>query len=105
GGCACSRRFASLGLGLAPPFGQLSAWTASLHVARLRRFTTMLNPRQIPASAPWQWRAINGVLAMFASVISGHDVRFTPESGHVQRPTTCLLWANSGHGVPAVRGP
>src|SRR5262245_10316740 len=24
-------------------------------------------------------------------------VRFTPESGHVQCDTPCLLWANSGH--------
>jgi len=27
---------------------------------------------------------------------TGH-VRFTPESGHVQRISSCLLWANSGH--------
>src|SRR5262249_22028202 len=27
---------------------------------------------------------------------SGH-VRFTPESGHVQRTRRCLLWAKSGH--------
>jgi len=26
----------------------------------------------------------------------GH-VRFTPESGHVQCTSSCLLWANSGH--------
>jgi hypothetical protein len=25
------------------------------------------------------------------------DVRFTPESGHVQCTSSCLLWANSGH--------
>src|SRR5262249_40566745 len=24
------------------------------------------------------------------------DVRFTPKSGHVQRTSSCLLWANSG---------
>jgi hypothetical protein len=24
-------------------------------------------------------------------------VRFAPESRHVQRSTSCLLWANSGH--------
>src|SRR5512143_1399063 len=24
-------------------------------------------------------------------------VRFTPDSGHVQRTSSCLLWANSGH--------
>ena len=24
-------------------------------------------------------------------------VRFTPESGHVQRSRSCLLWARSGH--------
>src|SRR5262249_24187219 len=48
----CGRRFATLGPGCAP---LLSACiTASLHVARLRRFTTMLNPRQILAFAPWQ---------------------------------------------------
>src|SRR5215510_8275761 len=26
-----------------------------------------------------------------------NHVRFTPESGHVQRTRSCLLWANSGH--------
>jgi len=36
-----------------------------------------------------------------------HDVRtakrhvcFTPESGHVQCTSRCLLWANSGHAIP-----
>jgi len=24
-------------------------------------------------------------------------VRFTPESGHMQCTSACLLWANSGH--------
>jgi hypothetical protein len=33
---------------------------------------------------------------------SGHrqlfdHVRFTPNSGHVQRTSSCPLWANSGH--------
>jgi hypothetical protein len=28
---------------------------------------------------------------------SQRDVRFTPESGHVQCTRPCLLWANSGH--------
>jgi hypothetical protein len=41
-GYLCGRRFAYLGL----PLNLLPASTASLHVARLRRFTTMLNPRQ-----------------------------------------------------------
>src|SRR5215471_21061729 len=27
----------------------------------------------------------------------GSHVRFTPESGHVQRNSPCLLWAKSGH--------
>jgi hypothetical protein len=27
------------------------------------------------------------------------DVRFTPESGHVQCTSSCLLWAKSGHPV------
>ena len=26
-----------------------------------------------------------------------HDVRFPPESGHVQCNERCPLWANSGH--------
>jgi hypothetical protein len=25
------------------------------------------------------------------------DICFTPESGHVQRTSSCLLWANGGH--------
>src|SRR5262245_29727055 len=31
------------------------------------------------------------------------DVRFTPESGHLQCTTACPLWANSGHWVSAPR--
>jgi hypothetical protein len=27
-------------------------------------------------------------------------VCFTPESGHVQCTSLCLLWANSGHSLP-----
>jgi hypothetical protein len=56
GGCLCGRRFAGLGpnRAIALPFHRLSASTASLHVARLRRFTTMLNPRQILGFAPRQ---------------------------------------------------
>jgi hypothetical protein len=30
-----------------------------------------------------------------------HDVRFTPESGHVRCSSLCLLWANSGHARQA----
>src|SRR5262249_41006135 len=48
------RRFASLGLNGAQVLHRLFASTASLHVARLRPFTTMLNPRHILASAPWR---------------------------------------------------
>jgi len=28
-----------------------------------------------------------------------NDVRFTPESGHVQGTSSCLLWARSGHAA------
>ena len=35
-----------------------------------------------------------------ADSATGH-VRFTPESGHVQCKSPCLLWANSGHWEPA----
>src|SRR5262249_54212498 len=89
-----SRRFAGLGpRPLALALRGLSAFTASLHFARLRRFTTMLNPRQILAFAPWP------------DVCLGHErtmrdlsnVRFTPQSGHVQCSSRCPLWANSGH--------
>jgi len=54
GGCVCGRRFASHGPFRALTLNRLSASTAPLHVARLRHFTTMLNPRQIFAFAPWQ---------------------------------------------------
>jgi len=33
------------------------------------------------------------------SALGQSHVRFTPESGHVQRSSRCLLWANSGHSV------
>ena len=51
-GYLCGRRVASLGPIRALTLYRLSASTASLHVARLRPFTTMLNPMQILASAP-----------------------------------------------------
>ena len=35
-----------------------------------------------------------------ADIRKGH-VCFTPESGRVPRKRSCLLWANSGHGVAA----
>jgi hypothetical protein len=35
-----------------------------------------------------------GSLADICSALG--DVRFTSESGHVQRNSACLLWANSG---------
>ena len=53
-GCRCGRRVAGLGPICALTLCRLSASTASLHVARLRRFTSMLNPMQILASAPRQ---------------------------------------------------
>jgi hypothetical protein len=37
---------------------------------------------------------------------SGHPnkamLRFTPESGHVQCTSSCLLWANSGHCLSSI---
>src|SRR5262249_20436315 len=51
----CSPRFPSLGPTLASlAFRGQSAFTASLHVAASGGFTTILNPRQIQAFAPWQ---------------------------------------------------
>jgi hypothetical protein len=32
-----------------------------------------------------------------ADISRKRHVRFTPESGHLQRNSPCLLWANSGH--------
>jgi hypothetical protein len=61
----------------------LSASTVSLHVARLRRFTTMPNPTQISTFAP------------LLRVQCNRHVRFTPESGHVRCNSRCLLWTNS----------
>jgi hypothetical protein len=52
-------------------------------------FTTMLNPMQILAFAPWQDDI--GAVKVY--------VRFIAESGHVQRTRPCLLWAKSRHQV------
>src|SRR5262245_42983615 len=94
--CGCGLRFARLG----PPLYQLSAFTASLHVAP-GRYTTMLNPMQILAFAPWH------VLALGHKRIAScpNDVRFTPESGHVRCNSGCPLWANSGHRLMKERPP
>src|SRR5262249_2608262 len=72
------RRFASLKPTRALPLGRLSAFTASLHVAP-RGFTTMLNPRQILASAPCQYVPFGSKADIGA--YTGR-VRLTPESGH-----------------------
>ena len=37
------------------------------------------------------------VIAYGAFYLICWHVRFTPESGHVQRKSQCLLWANSRH--------
>src|SRR6516165_4556457 len=87
------RRFASLGPSRTLALHRVSATTASLHVAP-GRFTTMLNPRQIPAFAPWQDVRFGSLADV---VVSRIDVRFTPESRHVRCSSPCLLWANSGH--------
>jgi hypothetical protein len=48
------------------------------------------------------WMSTRGALSGFAEGAVGRellfDVRFTPESGHVRRNTSCPLCANSGHG-------
>jgi hypothetical protein len=82
----CARRFASFGPARALPLSRLSAFTVSLHVARLRRFTTMLNPRQILAFTPWQHVRFGSKADMCTALA---HVRFTPnsdrESGHSLR--------------------
>src|SRR5262249_14048642 len=70
----------------------MSATTASLHVAP-GRYTTMLNPRQIPALAPWQDVRFGSLADVIVSRI---DVRFTPESGQLKCSSRCPLWAKSG---------
>ncbi|MGB8745951.1 MAG: hypothetical protein WCD54_08295, partial [Pseudolabrys sp.] len=55
---------------------------------------TMLNPMQIFGLAPWQVCPLWVIADMAASQ---SDVRFTPESGHVQCNSACPLCANSGH--------
>jgi hypothetical protein len=94
-GCTCGRRFASFGLRpLALPLRWLSANAASLHVAPCGGFTTMPNPRQILAFAPWQDARFGSKADMCTAKAY---VRFAPKSGHVQCTSACLLWANSGH--------
>jgi hypothetical protein len=80
-GYLCGWRFAGLGPIRALTLYRLSASTASLHVARLRRFTIMLNPMQILAFAPRQDVRF-GSLADISQC--NRHVRFTPESGHSQ---------------------
>src|SRR5262249_14480412 len=70
-------RFASLGLKRASPLRRLSASTVSLHVARLRRFTTTPNPRQILGFPP----RLDVRFGSKADICSAQaHVRFTPNS-------------------------
>jgi hypothetical protein len=39
------------------------------------------------------------LMAMLGGCLSSGDVRFTPESGHVQCNSVCPLCANSGHVI------
>src|SRR5262245_10340623 len=54
----------------------------------------MLNPRQIPAFAPWQDVRFGSLADV---VVSRINVRFTPKSGHVRCNHGCLPRAKSGH--------
>src|SRR5262245_15323393 len=73
--CWCGQRFTSLGP-MVLALHRLSATTASLHVAP-GRFTTMLNPMQILAFAPWQDVRFGSSEDV---VVSRIDVRFTPKA-------------------------
>src|ERR1700752_556266 len=55
-----------------------------------RRFCLQESPRVLPALP------IGVGFRRHICAEKGH-VRFTPESGHVRRKPSCLLWANSGH--------
>src|SRR5262249_23559577 len=92
-GYGCDWRFASLRPTRALALHRLSAFITSLHVAP-RRYTTMLNPTQNLGFAPWQDVRFGSLADV---VVSRIDVRFTPESGHVQCTSPCPLWAISGH--------
>jgi hypothetical protein len=49
---------------------------------------------------PWQAshaRRVPNAMRMATPAHSARHVRFTPESGHVQCSSSCLLWAISGH--------
>src|SRR5262245_21824825 len=55
---------------------------------------------QKPALGQGAREAINVRSGSKADMCSASaHVRFAPKSGHVQRTSRCLLWANSGHGA------
>jgi hypothetical protein len=52
------------------------------------------------ANADWMQQRVQIKLRrsrLFSCSMLNRYVRFTPESGHVQRSYRCPLWANSGH--------
>ena len=51
----------------------------------------------------WNFKKIKNPdnLKSFRLAYDQSDVRFTPESGHVQCTSSCLLWAKSGHAAVA----
>jgi hypothetical protein len=65
-----------------------------------RRLRPQPRIRPIPSTLRFDIRF--GSLADICS--ANRHVRFTPESGHVQRNRRCLLCANSGHW-PSIRSP
>jgi len=90
GGYTCSRRFACLWPKRPPSLYRLAAFTASLHVARLRRFTAMLNFMQVLPLAPWQQRVIRGVARNVRSgVIRGNRFRSAHKQQHHAQHSEC----------------
>ena len=94
--CSCRWQWIPVRSALCEPWAycaltlyRLSASTASLHVARLRRFTTMLNPMQIPASAPRQDVRFGSI----ADIVQGkRHVRFTSDSGQFAAFQFYAVW-------------
>jgi hypothetical protein len=75
-------------IGLYPLLSPKACWLVSL-MSALGQKRTYAVQQVMSALAP-----IATAKADFSQKV---HVRFTPESGHVRRKPSCLLWAKSGH--------
>src|SRR5262249_49436854 len=75
-------------------------WNAGSSHLQRRRLEML--PRQTSTPGDGWLEAHNDRFRSEADILRWHnDVRFTPESGHLQCTTSCPLWADTVAKVPA----